>query len=303
MYKFIMKFSNAVFMKEEHFNMIRFIKENLILFIVFLSTCLVWIPLIMIISGSFMGAVEINDNVGTIFNDSHTFVKWNVIPQYPTLKPYIELLLDTPQFFVMFWNSCKQVFPILLGQLVIAVPAAWSFAHFNFKYKKAVFALYIILMILPFQVTMVSSYLILNKLQLMDTHWALIIPNIFSTLPVFIMAKFFKGIPSSLIEAAKVDGASEFIIFVKIAVPLGKPGILSALVLGFLEYWNNIEQPLTFLKDKSLWPLSLYLSDIASDNLGVSLAASVIMLMPALLIFLAGQKYLEQGIIASGMKD
>lgn len=283
--------------------MIRFIKENLILFIVFLSTCLVWIPLIMIISGSFMGAVEINDNVGTIFNDSHTFVKWNVIPQYPTLKPYIELLLDTPQFFVMFWNSCKQVFPILLGQLVIAVPAAWSFAHFNFKYKKAVFALYIILMILPFQVTMVSSYLILNKLQLMDTHWALIIPNIFSTLPVFIMAKFFKGIPSSLIEAAKVDGASEFIIFVKIAVPLGKPGILSALVLGFLEYWNNIEQPLTFLKDKSLWPLSLYLSDIASDNLGVSLAASVIMLMPALLIFLAGQKYLEQGIIASGMKD
>lgn len=283
--------------------MFRLIKDKILLIIMLFTTSLVWIPLIMLIMGSFMGKTEINENIGTIFNEGKTFVKWTIVPKYPTLKPYVELLLDTPKLFVMFWNSCKQVFPILLGQVVIGIPAAWSFAHFNFKYKKIIFILYILLMILPFQVTMVSSYIILNKVNIMNTHWALIIPNIFSTLPVFIMAKFFKAIPLSIIEAAKIDGASEVQIFIKIALPLGKPGILSIIILGFLEYWNNIEQPITFLRNESLWPLSLYISNIAVDNLAVSLGASVIILLPAILIFLAGQKYLEQGIAASGIND
>lgn len=283
--------------------MFQFIKQKTAIFILFAITALVWIPLIMIISGSFMGTKEVTDNIGTVLNDGNNLASWPLIPQYPTLRPYLELLLDTPKFFVMFWNSCKQVFPSLLGQLFVAVPAAWSFAHFDFKGKKFIFTIYILLMIMPFQITMVSSYLIFEHMNLMNTYLAIIIPNIFSALPVFIMAKFFKGIPKSLIEAAKIDGASELIIFFKIAIPLGKPGILSTIILGFLEYWNNIEQPLVFLKDKAIWPLSLYLPNISADNLGVSLAASAIMLTPALLIFLAGQKYLEKGIVASGINN
>ena len=95
----------------------------------------------------------------------------------------------------------------------------------------------------------------------------------------------------------------EQVPFRSIGLPLGAPGILSAVVLGFLEYWNALEQPLTFLKDQTLWPLSLYLPTVTADNAGASLAASVIMLLPALLIFLFGQKYLEAGISASGLKD
>ena len=86
-------------------------------------------------------------------------------------------------------------------------------------------------------------------------------------------------------------------------LPLGAPGILSAVVLGFLEYWNAIEASQAFLKNQALWPLSLYMPNITADNAGVSLIASLITLMPPLLIFLSGQKYLEQGIISSGMKD
>ena len=158
-------------------------------------------------------------------------------------------------------------------------------------------------MLMPFQVTMVSSYLVLDGLGLMNTVWAIILPGAVSTFPVFLMVRFFTAIPSALTEAAALDGAGPFQTFLHVGLPLGAPGILSAVVLGFLEYWNALEQPLVFLKDKTLWPLSLYLPTVTADNAGVSLVASVIMLVPALLIFLFGQKYLEAGISAAGMKD
>ncbi len=278
-------------------------KRFLSLGILLIISLFIWIPLWMMITGSFMGTQEINEMIGPVFSNENKFATWHLIPDFLTLKPYVELLLDSPNFFVMFRNSCRQVIPGLIGQLFIAVPAAWSFARYNFRGKKPLFVLYIILMIMPFQVTMVSSYLVLDKFHLLNTHFALILPNIFSTFPVFIMEKFFKSIPKSLIEAAKIDGAGEFRIFFYIGIPMGASGIISAMVLGFLEAWNGIEQPLTFLKDKSLWPLSLYLPDISKEKLGVAMVASVITMIPAILIFLFGQKYIEQGIAASGIKE
>lgn len=271
--------------------------------LLFLLTLLVWLPLFILLGGSFMGSREMLDHLGPVLADGTGNIGWSFIPQYPTLRHYAELLLDAPKFFIMFWNSVKQVFPVLIAQLIISVPCAWSFGRFRFPGKNILFVLYIILMIMPFQVTMVSSYLVLNKLNVMNTHLAVILPNIFSTFPVFIMVKFFKAIPDSLIEAARLDGANEWFIFTRIGIPMGASGIISAEILGFLEYWNAMEQPLTFLKDKSLWPLSLYLPNITADKVSVSFVASVIMMAPALLIFLWGQKYLEQGIAASGIKE
>ncbi len=279
------------------------IKRNLARIILILFSLLILIPLWMVVSGSFMGSNEISDNLAPVLSDNKGSAFWPVIPLYPTFRPYLELLLDSPAFFAMFWNSCKQVIPILLGQLLVAVPAAWAFAKFEFRFKRILFTIYITLMIMPFQVTMVSGYLVLDRLKLLNTHLAIILPVVFATFPVFIMVKFFSAIPQSLIEAAEIDGANEWQVFTKIGIPLGISGIMSALVLGFLENWNAIEPPLTFLSDKSLWPLSLYLPNISTDKVGVSLAASVIMMAPALLIFLFGQSYLEQGIRASGLKE
>lgn len=263
----------------------------------------VWVPLWLLLSGSLMGAEEMAQNLAPVLKNAEGTAVWPLLPMYPTLKPYVELLLDTPQFFAMFWNSCRQVFPVVLGQVLIGAPAAWAFARFRFRGKKALFSLYIVLMLMPFQVTMVSSYLVLDGLGLMNTVWAIILPGAVSTFPVFLMVRFFTAIPSALTEAAALDGAGPFQTFLHVGLPLGAPGILSAVVLGFLEYWNALEQPLVFLKDKTLWPLSLYLPTVTADNAGVSLVASVIMLVPALLIFLFGQKYLEAGISAAGMKD
>lgn len=264
---------------------------------------IVWLPLLMLISGSFMPIDEIKTYFGPVLLGGSGFAKWPLIPAYPTMAPYIELLLDSPAFFAMFWNSIKIVVPILIGQVCFGMPAAWAFARFEFLCKKLLFTLYIALMLMPFQVTMVPNYLVLDKMNLLNTRGALIYPLVFSTFPVFIMYRFFKSIPEAMIEATKMDGAGHFRTFIHIGLPLGAAGIVSALVLGFLEYWNMIEQPLTFIQDKSLWPLSLYLPQIAVDQLSVSIVASVIMLIPALLVFLWGQNDLEAGIRAAGLKE
>ncbi|MDD4113965.1 MAG: ABC transporter permease subunit, partial [Herbinix sp.] len=131
----------------------------------------------------------------------------------------------------------------------------------------------------------------------------IILPAAFSTFPVFIMIKFFKSIPASLFEAASIDGAGEWRIFINIGIPIGRGGIISALILSFLELWNAIEQPLNFIKIPSKWPLTLFIPGISPGKAGISLVASVITLLPALLLFLYGGQYLEQGIMVTGIKE
>lgn len=229
---------------------------------------------------------------------------WTILPSWPTLQPLVELLLDTPIFFTMFWNACKLVFPQVIGQILMAAPAAWVFSKLQFPGRKAIYGLYLLLMVLPFQITMVPNYLVLNKLALMDTPFAVILPGIFSTFPVFIIKKAFDAVPTSLLEAAALDGAGPLRSFWSIGLSLGVPGILSAAVLGFIESWNAIEQPMMFLKDQSNWPLSLYLSNITVNDLGLAMAASLMMLAPPLLLFMAGEKYLKQGIgLSAGSAD
>ncbi len=142
----------------------------------------------------------------------------------------------------------------------------------------------------------------LEGLGLSDTLSAVILPGIFSTFPPFVMYRFFCGIPGSLLEAARVDGAGELRIFVSIGIPVGSSGILSVMI-QFLECQSMIEQPAAFLKTKSLWPLALYLPEIRLEEAGFAFCASFMALLPALLVFLCGQDYLEQGIAAAAIKE
>lgn len=221
---------------------------------------------------------------------------WCILPSWPTLQSLAELLLDTPMFFTMFWNGCKLAAPQLLGQLLVATPAAWVFSKLPFPGRKILYGIYLVLMVLPFQITMVPNYLVLDMLGLMDTPMAVILPGVFSAFPVFIMKKGFDAVPDTLLEAAALDGAGPLRCFFSIGLPLGVPGIVSALVLDGIEAWNAIEQPMMFLRDSANWPLSLYLSEIHVEDLGLAMAASLMMLAPPLLLFLVGQNALEQGI-------
>ena len=265
-----------------------------------LLTC---IPVLILITGSIMGEGELNLYLAPVLMEKETLSGWKLIPDDPTFSHYGKLLFMTPQFFVLFWNSVKLVGCILAGQLLVGVPAAWAFAVYRVKGSRALFALYVVLMLLPFQVTMLSSYLVLNRLNLINTHGAVILPAVFSAFPVFLCYTGFRCIPPQFLEAARIDGAGEMTIFLKLGLPLGKGGLLSALVLGFLEYWNLMEQPMAFLQDKALWPLYLYLPEITLAQAGSAFCASVITLIPAVFVFMFGQDYLEQGIIYSGLKE
>lgn len=271
--------------------------------VVLFPALLTGIPVLILITGSIMGEGELNLYLAPVLMEKETLSGWKLIPDYPTFSHYGKLLFMTPQFFVLFWNSVKLVGCILAGQLLVGVPAAWAFAVYRVKGSRALFALYVVLMLLPFQVTMLSSYLVLNRLNLINTHGAVILPAVFSAFPVFLCYNGFRGIPPQFLEAARIDGAGEMTIFLKLGLPLGKGGLLSALVLGFLEYWNLMEQPMAFLQDKALWPLSLYLPEITLAQAGSAFCASVITLIPAVFVFMFGQDYLEQGIIYSGLKE
>lgn len=271
--------------------------------ILFLLALFVWMPLWMLLTGALTPTREIQERLSGVLGASGELAKWQILPNRVTFRHVIQLLLDTPEFFRVFWNSCIQVFPAVAGQVMVGAPAAWALSQMHFRGRKALFRLYIVLMILPFQVTMASSYIVLNKLRLIDTPLAIILPSVFSAFPVFIMTKFFAGIPREMLEAARMDGAGEWAVFVRIGLPLGLPGILSAALLGFVEGWNAVEQPITFLKTASLQPISVFLPATTVGNAGVSFVSSMIALLPAVLIFLFGQQYLEQGIVASGIKE
>lgn len=279
------------------------IRKGFIVFLLLIPAVFMVMPVLVLLSGSLMDSYELKSDLSSVFAQGNEFISWRLIPDYPTFENYKKILLETPQFFVLFWNSMKLVVCILFGQLVMAVPAAWGFAVYQVKGSRVLFALYVVLMLLPFQVTMLSSYLVLNKLSLLNTHLAIILPAVFSTFPVFLSYGGFRAVPTQLFEAARIDGAGELTIFFKLGLPLGKSGLLSAMVLGFLEYWNMMEQPMAFLEDKSLWPLSLYLPEITWGQAGFAFCASVITLIPAVFVFVLGQDYLEQGIIYSGLKE
>lgn len=294
----------AIYRKKKYLNRaFEPVGKGLFAFLVLIPSILVFLPVAVLFSGSLMDTYELSGYLSTIFMDGTEFISWRLMPEYPSFANYGKILFTTPQFFILFWNSIKLVLLILVGQLLVGIPAAWGFAVYQVKGSRVLFAIYVVLMLLPFQVTMLSSYLVLNKLSLLNTHQAIILPAVFATFPVFLSYGGFRSIPHQLFEAARMDGASEFRIFMKLGLPLGKSGLLSAMVLGFLEYWNMLEQPMAFLEDKSLWPLSLYLPEITWAQAGYAFCASVITLIPAVFVFVLGQDYLEQGIIYSGLKE
>lgn len=261
-------------------------------------------PIVFLIAGSLMGNDELGSYLGAVFLGKDGYAEFPLLPKFPTMQHYVEVFMDSPGFFVMFWNSVKITLGVLIGQFVVGTMAAWGFAKYDFPWKRGFFLLYVILMLMPFQVLMLSDYLVLDLLSLTDNLWGIILPGAFSTFPVFIMYRFFTEIPDSLIESAKLDGAKEWQLFLYLAVPIGSSGIIACMVLGFLEYWSLIEQPLTFLKDKSLFPLSIFLPDITSvSKSGMVFAVSVITFFPAVLVFMGGQDYLEQGIMAGAVKE
>ncbi len=265
-------------------------------------------PIILTITNSFMSASEINSNYGVIFRKTEAggkvFVSKTVnlkfIPDIVSFSQYYTVLFKSPEYLVKFWNSMIYVIPILVVQLLIALLASYGFARYKGRIREIIFFIYIILMLMPYQVTLVPNYLVSSWLGILDTRWAIWLPGFFSPFAVFLLTKFIRRIPSSVMEAASIDGATEWQIFTLICVPLCKSGLISIAILVFIDYWNMVEQPLILLTNDELHPLSVFLSKINSGEISLAFAVAVIYLVPPLLIFLYGEEYLVEGISYQG---
>ncbi|MDP4181848.1 MAG: carbohydrate ABC transporter permease [Bacillota bacterium] len=274
---------------------------------VFVSISLLF-PVIYMFANSFMGEKEIQKNYGALMtvNDSKKaepeYMSFKLIPDPVSFMQYYKALLRSPKFLQMFWNSCLLTLPILLGQLIVSTLAAFAFSKFKFPLRNVIFFMFIIVMMMPFQVSLVPNYIILKKLNLLGGYLSVILPGTFSTFGVFLLRQFMISIPDELCEAAKVDGASSMRIFLNIILPQCKGALASLAILVFIDNWNMVEQPLIFLKDQAMYPLSIFLSAINGNELGIAFACGLIYMIPAVLIFLYGEKYLVEGIKLSGMK-
>lgn len=265
-------------------------------------------PIVLTISNSFMASSEISANYGTVFATTDTggkvyiaeSVNLKFIPDIVSFSQYFTVLFKSPEYLFKFWNSVILVVPILLFQLGVASLASYGFARYRGRAREIIFFAYIILMLMPYQVTLVPNFLVANWLNIINTRWSIWLPGIFSPFAVFLLTKFMRRIPTSVIEAAQIDGAGEWQIFRKICMPLCKGALCSAAILVFIDYWNMVEQPLILLADTNLHPLSVFLSKINAGEIGLAFAVATIYMVPSLLIFLYGEEFLVDGITYQG---
>ncbi len=265
-------------------------------------------PIILTITNSFMSASEISANYGSVFatdaKGGKVYISEKVnlkfIPDMVSFSQYNTVLLKSPEYLLKFWNSVILVGPIVLFQLIVASLASYGFARYRGRIREMIFFMYIILMLMPYQVTLVPNYLVSDWLKLLDTNWAIWLPGIVSPFAVFLLTKFMRRIPESVMEAAQIDGAGEWQIYRRICMPLCKGAICSAAILVFIDYWNMVEQPLLLLTDAEMHPLSVFLSKINAGEIGLAFAVATIYMVPSLLIFLYGEEYLVEGITYQG---
>lgn len=284
-------------------------KKQYYLALILLTIAFIFIsPLVLTMTGSLMESGEIIEKYYE-FTESESSVPQMIgyfflrfIPNKVSLSNYNEVLIETNQFLKMFWNSVFLVVPIVLGQVLISSMAAFVFAKVQFKGRNVIFFIYIIIMMMPFQVTLVPNYFTLNWLELLNTRASIILPGVFSAFGVFLLRQFMLSIPNDYIEAAKVDGANLFTVFFRIILPITKGGIASLVILGFIDNWNMVEQPLIFLDDISKYPLSIYLASVKEADIGVLFAAGFIYLFPLVIMFLYGENYLVEGISNTTIK-
>ncbi|MCZ8520335.1 MULTISPECIES: carbohydrate ABC transporter permease [Paenibacillus] len=267
------------------------------------------LPILITFTNSLMTEKEIEINYGLIgqmneaaAGDTNRFVNIKLLPDQVSLEQYTGLLVLSSTYLRMFWNSVFLVVPIIAGQTLVSALAAYAFSKLQFRGRDALFLVYVLTMLMPFQVTLVPNYMMADLLGLLNCPSAVIWPGVFAAFGVFMLRQFALPIPSSYIEAAQMDGAGHVRIFCTVIVPMMKPGLAALVVLLFADYWNMVEQPLIFLDDPFKQPLSVYLSRVNQGERGIAFAASMLYMTPMVLLFLYAETYFIEGIQLSGIK-
>ena len=227
-----------------------------------------------------------------------------LIPKKWNFQNYVTVFTksDFPGYYL---NSIKVTFTTIVGELCITTMAAYAFARLNFRGKKFLFTMYLSTMMIPGQVLLLPKYIYFSQLHITNTHLALIMPGLFSVFGVLLMRQVFMQIPYEYTEAAYIDGASHPTIFLKLILPLAKPGLMTALLLAFTWSWNDYINPLVFLSNDKLFTLTVGLQrfqEDASTNYALIMAGATVSLIPLIALFLFTQKYFIESFASAGVK-
>ena len=222
----------------------------------------------------------------------------------PRWQNYVDIWIKIP-LAIFTKNTVKLTLIVTFLELLTSSFAAYAFAKLHFKGRDALFLAYVATIAIPWQSYMVPQFLFMRKIGLADTLLAIIILQAFTAFGVFMMRQFYEGIPDSLCEAARIDGMNEYQIYAKIMLPLSKPALSTLTIFTFVNTWNDFLGPLIYLtseKKKTLQiGLKMFISQYSAEY-GLIMAASVLSLIPVLIVFLSLQKYFVAGIASTGVK-
>jgi multiple sugar transport system permease protein len=262
------------------------------------------VPVVVTFLDSFCSPDEIGAFMKTRGNyDTNAWMEIKLSPKVFSLSQYYNILVQDMSILRMFVNSAIYAVMILLGQAVVVPMMAYALSRFRFRGREAIFFGIIMLMLLPFQVTMVPNVLTLRTIGLLNTVWAVIIPMWFSPFYIFLIRQFMLGLPNELLEAAQVDGAGTFRCYAHIVLPVCRPIIGAAVALSFADCWNLVEQPMTYLSQRmELQPLSVMFNQLASSSSGIEFAGASIYILPALFIYLYFLKDILAGVQLTELK-
>ncbi|WP_371877675.1 carbohydrate ABC transporter permease [Paenibacillus plantiphilus] len=230
-------------------------------------------------------------------------IRW--IPANATWEHHLKIWTGPNNFGTYYWNSLKISIIGMVGATFLSAFAAYGFARIEFKGRNALFMLYLSMMMVPPQVLFVPKFLMFDWAGIYNTHWALILPGLFTIFGVFMLRQFFLSIPKDITESAFIDGAGHFRIFFQLILPLAKPALATLAIIDFSWQWNDYENALVFLIDEHLYTVPLGLQNFILENTvdynGMMAAASA-GILPMIAVFAVGQRYIIQGLTNSAVK-
>ena len=235
--------------------------------------------------------------------DASVWMDTRLSPVMFSLSQYYQILITDNTVLRLFVNSAMYTVLILLGQALIIPAMAYALSKFRFPGRDALFFIVILLMLLPFQVTMVPNVLTLRSMGLLNTIWSIVLPMWFTPFYIFLVRQFMVSLPGELIEAASIDGAGTFRTYIHIVLPVCRPILGAAAALSFADCWNLVEQPLTYLTERAdIQPLSVMFNQLANENTGFEFAGAALYILPALFVYMFFQSDILSGIQLTEMK-
>lgn len=258
---------------------------------VFIALCIM--PFIWMLSSSFKTEKDV------------FAMPFQLISETFNVNNYKEVWMGKYNYPLMYLNSVKVTFISVFFCIITSCMAGYGFSKLKFPGRDKVFLLYLATMMVPHQLLMVPKFLIFKELGIYNTHWALILPSVFSIYGVFMMRQYMMQISEELSEAARIDGAGDLRICFQIISPLCKPAIVTLVILFFTWCWNDYDNALIFLNSKDLYTVNLGLVNFMDETgmrYSLIMAASVLSILPIFAIFLCAQKYFVGGLSAGGVK-